>query len=288
MQSSQIPLSVSIVVYQTEPALLEAALGSIAASPISKRVFVVDNSTDTALKQIADRFDAVYLHSGRNLGFGRGHNLALQTVASQSKYHLILNPDVSFDSSVLPEIYSVMEANPDIGWIMPRVLYPDGSQQHLCKRLPTPWDLFSRRFFPVRPGSLIEKHQNRFRCHDLDLSRPRTIPNLSGCFAFVRTALLQQIGGFDQRFFLYLEDTDLVRRVGELAQTVYYPYVSVYHVRGRGSYRELRLLGHHLRSAFQYFSKWGWFVDAKRTSVNESLAHDDRKILVPEEALTRR
>ena len=288
MQSSQIPLSISVVAYRTEPALLEAALVSIAASPLSTRVYVTDNSSGSGLKEIAERFHAIYLHPGRNLGFGRGHNLALQAVASSSKYHLILNPDVSFGPSVLPEIHAFMEANPGIGWVMPRVLYPDGSQQHLCKRLPTPWDLFSRRFFAIRAGSLMEKHQHRFKCQDLDLSRPRSVPNLSGCFAFVRTSLLHQVGGFDERFFLYLEDTDLVRRVGELAQTVFYPHVSVHHVRGRGSYQDLKLLAHHLRSAIQYFSKWGWLVDSKRKKINQSVAVEEQNILLPEEALTRR
>lgn len=287
MQSGQIPLSISIVTYRTEPALLEAALASIAASPISTRVFVVDNSPAGALKQIAENFRAVYLHPGRNLGFGRGHNLVLKAVGSTSKYHLILNPDVSFGPPVLPAIYEFMEANPRVGWVMPKVLYPDGSQQHLCKRLPTPWDLFSRRFFTGRAGNLLQEHKNRFRCQDLDLSRPRAVPNLSGCFAFARTSLLQQVGGFDERFFLYLEDTDLVRRVGELAQTVFYPYVSVHHVRGRGSYRDLKLLGHHLRSAIQYFSKWGWVFDSRRTKINRSLGLDQQEILVPEETLTR-
>ena len=177
-----------------------------------------------------------------------------------------------------------MDANPRIGWVMPKVLYPDGSQQDLCKRLPTPWDLFSRRFFSPRAAGILSKHQSQFKCRDIDLSRPRFIPNLSGCFAFVRSHLLQRVGGFDERFFLYLEDTDLVRRVGEIAPTVFYPYVSVYHVRGRGSYRNLSLLRHHVRSAIQYFNKWGWLVDEDRTRINRAVASEELHVNLPENA----
>ncbi len=284
MQSDKIPLSISIVTYETAPALLETVLSSIAGSAISKRVYIVDNSSSHNLKDIAENYGAIYFHPGRNLGFGRGHNLALKAVGSSSKYHLILNPDVSFGPSVLHEIYEFMDLNPGIGWLMPRILYPDGSQQDLCKRLPTPWNLLSRRFLAIRAASFLQKNQRRFRCEDVDLSKPRSVPNLSGCFAFVRTNLLQAVGGFDERFFLYLEDTDLVRRIGEISHTVFYPYVSVYHVRGRGSYRDFKLLGYHLRSAVQYFCKWGWLIDDKRKKVNQSIVFDELTVNLSETA----
>ena len=281
MESDKIPLSISIVTYETELDLLETVLNSIVGSTLPAQVYVTDNSSSASLRSIAEKYGAIYFDPGRNLGFGRGHNLALKAVGSSSKYHLILNPDVSFGPSVLNEIHEFMDMNPGIGWLMPKILYPDGSQQDLCKRLPTPWDLLSRRFFATHAASLLTKNQSHFKCKDLDLSKPRSVPNLSGCFAFVRTNLIQAVGGFDERFFLYLEDTDLVRRIGEISHTVFYPYVSVYHVRGRGSYRDIGLLGHHLRSAIQYFCKWGWLIDDKRKKVNQSAVFDDLTINLP-------
>ncbi len=284
MPSDNIQLSISIVTYKTDPAVLEEVLKSIANSTISAKVYIVDNSPIDDLQSLTARYKATYIHAERNIGFGRGHNLALKMIGDSSKYHLILNPDISFMPSVLDELYGFLEMNPEVGWVMPNILYPDGSRQSLCKRLPSPWDLFSRRFLTGYGLDFPSASKGRFECSDLDLTRPRPIPYLSGCFAFVRTSLIQAVGRFDERFFMYLEDTDLVRRIGEISLTVFYPYTSVCHVHGRGSYRSLKLLCNHLRSAIQYFCKWGWFIDRKRAQINKSIASDKRGLTIPTKA----
>jgi GT2 family glycosyltransferase len=281
MPSADVSLSISIVTFKTAPTVLEAALTSIVNSKLSAKVYVVDNSPVEDLKSVTKKYNATYIFAKSNIGFGRGHNMALKMIGDSSKYHLILNPDISFGPSVLDELYGFLELNPEIGWVMPNILYPDGSRQHLCKRLPNPWDLFSRRFLMSYRLNCGSASGGRFVCEDLDLTKPRSIPYLSGCFAFVRTNLIHAVGGFDERFFMYLEDTDLVRRIGEMSLTVFYPYVSVCHVHGRGSYRNLKLLGHHLRSTIQYFCKWGWFVDRKRWQINRSTASDERDLSLP-------
>jgi GT2 family glycosyltransferase len=87
----------------------------------------------------------------------------------------------------------------------------------------------------------------------------------------VRTALLQQLGGFDERYFMYMEDVDLVRRIGDLARTVYMPSVHVVHAYAKGSYRNRKLLGYHLQSARKYFAKWGWTIDPIRSQRNRRI-----------------
>ncbi len=281
MPPDNILLSISIVTYKTEPAVLGEALASIANSTLAAKAYVVDNSPVDHLRAVAEKYGVSYIHTKTNIGFGRGHNVALKLIGYSSKYHLILNPDISFGASVLDELYGFLEMNPQIGWVMPNILYPDGSRQSLCKRLPSPWDLFSRRFLVSYGFGFSSISQNRFECGDLDLTRPRSIPYLSGCFAFVRTDLIQKVGGFDERFFMYLEDIDLVRRIGEVSLTVFYPHTSVYHVHGRGSYRNLKLLGYHLLSTVQYFCKWGWLIDRKRWKINQSITSDKRDISIP-------
>lgn len=285
MPAANPPLSISIVTYKTEWNVLQEALTSIANSKLSPKIYVVDNSPSDSLRAVAIKNKAAYIHSKKNLGFGRGHNLALSRIGRTSKYHLILNPDISFAPTVLNELLSFLEMNPEIGWVMPNILYPDGSPQNLCKRLPSPWDLFKRRFlFGYGVGPTLPS-PGRFECADLDLTRPRAIPYLSGCFALMRTKLIQQVGGFDERFFLYLEDTDLARRIGEIALTVFYPYADVYHAHGRGSYKNFKLLCYHVLSAARYFMKWGWFVDPKREQVNRSLVFDEQPIATSREAV---
>lgn len=89
----------------------------------------------------------IYIFNNANLGFGKGHNIALRkSIEENISYHLVLNPDVYFEEGVLEELYNFMEENQDVGLVMPKVLYSDGRLQHLCKLLPTPFDLFGRRF----------------------------------------------------------------------------------------------------------------------------------------------
>jgi GT2 family glycosyltransferase len=97
------------------------------------------------------------------------------------------------------------------------------------------------------------------------------VPNLSGCFMFVRTEVFSKVGLFDERYFLYLEDTDLCRRINEHYRTVYYPVESIIHGYRRESYKSFKLLAYHLRSSIQYFNKWGWFNDRKRALINQAV-----------------
>ena len=83
-------------------------------------------------------------------------------------------------------------------------------------------------------------------------------------------SVMRQVGLFDERFFMYLEDVDLTHRIGAVAQTIYYPHVCVIHAYARGSYTSLRLTGHHARSAVRYFNKWGWQRDPQRDRVNRA------------------
>jgi GT2 family glycosyltransferase len=210
-----------------------------------------------------------YVFNGANLGFGKGHNLAFATLAENSQFHLVLNPDICFDKEVIPHLMSVLLNDDGIGVVMPRINYPSGNLQRLCKLLPTPIDLIGRRFIPFK--ALLDRINSRYELYSLTQDFPVDVPCLSGCFLFLRSALLRQIGGFDERFFMYLEDVDLVRRVGSTARVVYDPRVSVVHSYAKGSYRNRKLLIYHVRSAFQYFGKWGWFFDQERKNRNQDV-----------------
>jgi GT2 family glycosyltransferase len=144
MTDRNVSLSVSIVTYRTDPKVLADALNSLTGDKLTKSIYIVDNSPSDNLGSLAARHHAAYIHTGENIGFGRAHNIALRQIQANSKYHLILNPDVSFGPSVLDDIFELMEMNPGIGWVMPQVLYPNGVSQDLCKRLPAPWDLAIR------------------------------------------------------------------------------------------------------------------------------------------------
>jgi GT2 family glycosyltransferase len=161
-----------------------------------------------------------------------------------------------------------MAGHPDIGLVMPDIRYPDGSRQHLCKLLPHPVDLLVRRFIPTlyRLSGRVDTYEMRRSGYD----RIMDVPALSGCFMFLRASVLKKTGGFDERFFMYLEDVDLSRRIGQLARTVFYPAVSIIHAYQKGSYKNSALLRRHISSAIRYFNKWGWFFDSERDAVNRA------------------
>ena len=264
-------ITASIVLYRNPPGQVTAAIKSCRSSSLQIKVIVVDNSPAPLMRDIVQTHGAEYHFPGRNLGFGAGHNVAIRKYLSCSDYHLILNPDVHFDSEILVPLYNFMRANPQVGAVMPRVLYPDGSEQHLCKLLPEPMDLIARRFGGLLGRKFFQPRLDRYLLKGVSMAKPRIIPSLSGCFVLLRTEVLKRIDLFDERYFMYMEDVDLCRRIGEVAYTVFFPGVSIFHEYAKGSYWSNRLLQYHIQSAWRYFCKWGWFRDEIRDHLNARL-----------------
>ena len=271
-------LTASLVLYQSDPAEFEIAIRSFLNAAPDAVLVVSDNSPEPLSSGLFEHPQIIYMHNGANLGFGKAHNRAFAKVAEKSDLHLLLNPDVSFGSKVLQHLASLMADDPEIGAIMPQIRYSDGRLQPLCKLLPTPMDLIFRRFLPESP-TLTALNQ-RYELHGLPQTSRCDIPNLSGCFLLVRSELFASLKGFDERYFMYMEDVDLVRRIGTHARTMYEPAVSVTHLYNKGSYRNRRLLRYHTVSAVRYFNKWGWLLDRERDGRNRKmttyLAHQTR------------
>ncbi len=265
-------VSASIVAYRNDPDELTGAVRSFLSSPIDGICTVVDNSPSAELRERVLEAGARYIFTGENLGYGSGHNIALKENLATAEYQLVLNPDVAFEPEVLAALYQFMNSHPEVGLVMPKVLHPDGSEQRLCKRLPTPFDLIARRFLGVRSSRWLKDRLDGYELRQLDLSKTREVPCLSGCFMLMRSSVLEQSGPFDERYFMYMEDVDLCRRIGMVAKTVFYPHVDITHGYAKGSYKNYRELRHHVVSAVRYFSKWGWFFDRSARHLNMRLA----------------
>jgi GT2 family glycosyltransferase len=267
-------INVSIVLFKNDKDLVKKAIYSCVKSFLINKVYLIDNSSTDTLSCLASLDIRIeYIFNNANLGFGKAHNIALKrSIEENIPYHLVLNPDVYFEKGVLEELYNFMEANKDIGLVMPKVLYPDGNIQYLCKLLPTPLDLFGRRFLNFGPfKKIVEKRNEVYELRFTGYDKIMEVPYLSGCFMFIRTEVLKKVGLFDERFFMYLEDTDLSRRIHRVAKTVYYPYVYIYHEYGKGSYKSLKLLYYHIKSAIKYFNKYGWFFNKEREEINKRI-----------------
>lgn len=279
-------VTASIVLYHHAPEDVRGLLETLGRDPECLAWTVVDNGGSAEACALASAMGARVLQPGRNLGFGSAHNLAVRSLDAGALYHLILNPDIALAPGVLGDLASVMDGCPHVGSLMPRVLYPDGSTQFLCKLLPTPFDLFLRRFAKGPLRRLFAAQMDRYDMKDFDYSRPVYVPVLSGCFMFTRRAVLDAVGGFDERFFLYMEDIDLCRRLGAVSRLLFWPKSTVIHGHAQGSYRDARLLRLHIRAACTYFNKWGWFRDAERRARNragltEADLGQDRSVPLP-------
>jgi GT2 family glycosyltransferase len=263
----QYDITVSIVAYRSDSDELEQAIRSLSGTSLRILIVIVDNSPTEELGPFCRSLGAEYIHTGKNLGFGAGHNIAIKKF-STSRYHLVLNPDVKFEPKVLEELVAFLELNESVGLVMPRVIYPDGSPQNLCKRLPTPFDVLARRTFPRFLKRVFRGRLSRFEFGDMDMNKVLSVPFLSGCFMLLRREVLDDIGIFDDRFFMYFEDVDLTRRIHQKYNTLYYPGVAIIHRHEKGSYKSKRILLYSIQSAFRYFNKWGWIFDRDRDRIN--------------------
>ena len=265
-------ISSSVVFYQNSREDVYTVVRALLECGLCSDVFIIDNSPEPVRLDSSLTSRIEYIKPSRNIGFGAAHNLALRKSLDRGcQYHLVINPDVHFSKTLVQVLYNYMQANPDVGIGMPRVCYPDGSNQHLAKLLPEPGWLAVRLLNRLLPEGLVHRVNRKYELHDLDLDQPVQVPSLSGCFMFLRCEALRRAGLFDERFFLYFEDYDLVRRVGSLYKTVYYPELSITHDFARASRRSVRAFLHHVFSAVRYFNKWGWFSDMHRDSINNDV-----------------
>jgi GT2 family glycosyltransferase len=261
-------LTCSIVLYNHTVTELQKGIQSFLAWPGNSRLFLIDNSDDDRLRQHFNHKKIEYIFNGRNVGFGAGHNIAIQKIINISRYHLVMNPDVEFKKRTIDGLLRHMDARETIGMIVPKVLYPNGETQFMCRLLPSPMHLICRRFLPSKIKEGFKKFLDQYELRHRDYNATMEVPNMSGCFMFIRSEVFKNVGAFDERYFLYLEDVDLCRRINSVYQTIYFPQEQIVHGYQQASYRSIKLMRHHTVSAIRYFNKWGWFNDPARTTIN--------------------
>jgi GT2 family glycosyltransferase len=261
-------LTISIVLYESDKEKLRNIFRSISQTTLNYKLYLIDNSPTDELRNFAPE-QSEYIFNGKNLGFGKAHNIAIKKSLAEAPYHLVLNPDVFFAAGVLEMLFEKMERDLSIGLISPKILYPVGETQHLCKLLPSPVDLFARRFLPQT--SWLEARNRRYELIETGYNFPMNIPFLSGCFMFIRTSVLKEVGFFDERIFMYIEDADLTRRIHRKYKTMFYPDVKIFHHYAKGSYKNRKLMLYNIHGAIVYFFKWGWFFDSERKRINKKV-----------------
>ena len=250
-------VSIIIVAHNSE-SVLPKCLHSVRAATAGgdHQVIIVDNdSHDNTRATVAELYpDALVLTQKRNLGFARACNVA--AAAANGSYLLFLNPDVEMDSDALRVLRDTIEAEPRAGLVSARLRFPDGRFQPSCRKLPTLRNLlFSRGSFL---GALASG--GRAGAYTLgDYTMVAEVPAVAGTMFMVRSERFRELGGFDTRFFMYMEDTDLSRRMQRAGYiNLFVPGAGGVHRWGASSPTgRLRRKWYHHRSVWQYFRKRG-------------------------------
>lgn len=255
-------LSIIILNYKTKN-LLKQCLKNIANLnlPLEHEIIVVDNnSQDGTAEMIKDSPNIKFIQANENRGMGAGNNLGIH--GSQGEYVLILNPDVVVLENSIENLLNFITTNEKIGCVAPKLLYPNKTYQPSCYKFP--------KFFllPVFIRTSLRKWGGKFLddylMNQVSVNEPHQIDWARGSALLLRKNVLEQINGFDERFFMYLEDTDLCRRIWQANYEIWYVPQSQmvhYYFRESGSTSWLRDLSKklawiHIISWLKYFWKW--------------------------------
>ena len=258
-------LSVCIVNWNTRQDLEEALRSVFESDPeLSIEVIVLDNASgDGSADMVRQRFPQVTLiQSTDNTGFARGYNRA--AAAATAPYLLILNPDTVVQAGALGRLVRFMDSHPDAAAAGPCLLNSDGTLQFSCRRFPRPMVGLLRNTIIGRLAP-----RNRFTrdylMQDWDHRSIRHVDWVSGAAICIRREAWDQIGGFDEGYFMYSEDMDWCLRAEQAGWKIYYvPEAVIVHRIGRSSdLRPLAMVIQFHRSAARFYRKhyaprWPW------------------------------
>ena len=253
-------ITVSIVTFRTDLALLKATISSLRSCIFPITLVIIDNTPEDAYFWLLKKQTGEHcVRSGANNGYGFGHNLAMKHLPV-APYHLVLNPDVIIHHGCLEAMLAIMENATDIGLATPKILNVNGTLQLLNKRDPNVFALFMRRFVPKPLQELpaIRRHMEHFMMMDFGYEQSYEIQFASGCFMLFRRSIWDAIGGFDEQFFMSFEDADISRRARSIAKVQYCPEATITQWWARRSHTNWQSTIDALKSAYQYFRKWGW------------------------------
>jgi N-acetylglucosaminyl-diphospho-decaprenol L-rhamnosyltransferase len=253
------PVVSIVIVHYRSPDILEHCLERIAAARIGlpHETIVVDNApADEAATRIAERQGARAIVNERNVGYGPAVNQGM--AAARGRFFLVLNPDVEVLPGSVEALAAYLEAHPPVGVCGPKLLNPDGSLQYSARTYYTFWTILLRRTFIGR----LFPRAHALREHlmmDWDHGEERDVDWMMGGALLVRRAAVDDVGGMDERFFLYFEDVDWCSRMHRRGwRVVYVPQAEMIHAHQRASARGFLSRGQriHIESALRFYEKW--------------------------------
>lgn len=280
----QAKLSISIVNYDSSDVELRSLLQSLLTAiefareeiELTSYISLIDNSPENRLtlksfSELQEQSSSVdceikLIQGQGNIGFGAGHNIAINqqatladepsALSTDNNYHLICNPDVIVDESSIANGIRFLLSNDDINAISPFAAGENERQQFLCKQYPSVLTFLIRGFFPSPLKKFFKDRLARFEMQELANNKPcKNVKIISGCFMLCRLDKLIELRGFDPGYFVYFEDFDLSLRLGKLAYT---PDMKIHHSGGHAAKKGIKHIAMFARSGYRFFHKHGW------------------------------
>src|SRR3989344_5794294 len=213
LSTGEITLSIIIVSFNSE-SFIEKCISSVLKNiPKDAEVIVLDNaSSDTTVAKLKKFSTKIKLiESGENLGFSSGNNKAL--TQAEGEYIFFLNPDTEVNFTIFGDLIFFYKETPYAGIIGPKLVMPDGKIQESVKNLPTIAGAIKEFVFGIN---------HAYTQYVPKGNQPIEVESMYGAAMLIKRLLFEEVGGFDEKFFLYYEDMDLCRRVRNLGKKVYY------------------------------------------------------------------
>ena len=273
--SDRPPAVAVVTVTYRSAADIEPFLKSVASASPTTPVFVVDNPSEQSGEtiQLAERWGAQVVRLPENVGYGSAVNAAAKRIDPAIPFLLVSNPDVRLHQGAIEALVSALERRTDAGSIGPRILNEDGSVYPSARQIPSlRTGVGHALFFRIWPRNPWTR---RYRDEGSPTTATRDVGWLSGAALLVRRSAFDQIGGFDERYFMYFEDVDLGYRLGRAGwKNAYEPAATVTHTGAQSttSVRAQMLRAHH-RSAQRFLDRKyaAWYLAPVRWTVHIGL-----------------
>lgn len=274
----RIPAELSIVVVTHNsasvlPPLIDA-INDVTKQTRVQAVVVDNGSGDSTVSLIRDRLpEALVIANRENLGFARAVNQGF--AATSSTYVLLMNPDTRFEARQLFQLMWFLDAHENAAAVAPRLVYADGAPQFSARRFPTHVNVLFSRGSPLRLlAGLLPKS---WRYTLPDPSAPTRVESIAATFVLIRRDAFMAVGGMDEGYFLYVEDTDLCYRWHQRGYEVWMePSVAVIHDWRGGSAQARRLRRYHRDGIRRYFRAHHARKRVRNAIVNGLLTLADR------------
>lgn len=252
-----------------------ASLFTTGMPSVSFEVILVDNcSTDGTVPYIKENYPSVNIVENPEIyGFARNNNIGAEHTTG--KYILILNPDIILTPGAIDVLHAYMVAHPECGIVAPKLQNRDGSLQYSARRFPN-LRIILKRILTKGNDSSDSSVVENYLLKNLSMDQPTEVDWCMGAAFLMSHMFYTELKGFDENFFLYVEDTDICYRCWEKNRKVIYnPLSRMIHVHQRSSQHLNKKTWTHMKSFFYFFKKnhfkiKSWMSEIGKTPLNEN------------------